>query len=799
MNMSDYKVFISTIFKWSLNILLFLILSSNYLHSQPDLKKSVADSLNAKLESTNTPDSSRVKALLKYAWEGYLYHESDSSLLFANEAFETAQKSGLPHLAGEALNTKGAYHYVRGDFDAALKEYEACKEVYKEINDFTGMANTYNNIGLIHWNESSYLNAIEMYEKSLAIREQQNDMAGIATSLNNLGIIFMEQGNHKEAIKRFKNSLLLKQKNNLTKSIPATLKNIGTVYYYLEDYEQAIDFFSSCLALEKEQKNNKGIAETLNNLGNVSLEKGDTEKALNYYNESLEIENKIGNKRGIAICYNNIGNVYDKKGNKSEALNYFQKALIIEDEIGDKQGLSGSLNNIGNIYKSQGEFKTAEGYNIRALEIAKRVGAIEELKSAAMSLWEIYKSTNQYEKALEMHEMYTAARDSILSEENTTEIIHQEYRYEYKIQAISDSIAHQKEQVIKETEIRRQKAELEASKNKQYALFGGIFLLLVFGGFMYNRFKVTNRQKKLIEKQKKIVEEAHITLESKNNEIMDSIKYAERIQAAILPKEADVVKHIPNHFIFYKPKDIVAGDFYWFEKKGDAIFIAAADCTGHGVPGAMVSVFCNNGLNRAVREHNLTNPNDILDKTREIVIDEFKKSTEKVNDGMDISLVKIQQESTEQNRNILHWSGANCPIWIIRKGNLSELDFTGKINTKTSIFQQNEHTLFELKADKQSVGKNVTYTPFTSHIVNLKKGDTLYLFSDGFQDQFGGVEKSTIKKDGKKFKSKNLKKLLLDIQAQDMNQQKSTLQKAFESWKGDLEQVDDVCVIGVRI
>ena len=293
---------------------------------------------------------------------------------------------------------------------------------------------------------------------------------------------------------------------------------------------------------------------------------------------------------------------------------------------------------------------------------------------------------------------------------------------------------------------------------------------------MFNRLQVTKKQKIVIEtqkqeveKQKEVVELAHDELEEKNREIMDSITYAKRIQNAILPPLKVVKEYLQESFILYKPKDIVAGDFYWMEavvskenNKEKTVLFAAADCTGHGVPGAMVSVVCNNALNRSVREHGLTDPGEILNKTREIVIQEFEKSDEEVKDGMDIALCSLEG-------NTLKYAGAHNPLWIIRNGEL-----------------------LETKANKQPIGQFDNPEPYITHSFDLEPGDSLYIFSDGYVDQFGGEK-------GKKFKAKAFRELLLSIQDKPMEEQKLIIDETFETWRGALEQIDDVCIIGVRI
>jgi ligand-binding sensor domain-containing protein/serine phosphatase RsbU (regulator of sigma subunit) len=276
---------------------------------------------------------------------------------------------------------------------------------------------------------------------------------------------------------------------------------------------------------------------------------------------------------------------------------------------------------------------------------------------------------------------------------------------------------------------------------------------------------VTLRTKEIAH-QKEIVEE-------RNKEITDSINYAKRLQDAILPPTKLWFNALPDSFVLYLPKDIVAGDFYWLhtieENHQRNILFAAADCTGHGVPGAMVSVVCSNALNRAVKEFGLTTPDTILNKVRDLVIETFEKSENKVLDGMDISLAAlIESDSCMPS---VMWSGANNPLWIIRKG---------------------AQDVEEIKPDKQPVGNYGEQKPFTLHNLDVASGDAVYLFSDGYQDQFGGEK-------GKKFKSAELKKLLVDISDKKMYEQQIIIQEVFERWRGTLEQVDDVCIIGVRI
>jgi two-component system, sensor histidine kinase LadS len=287
-------------------------------------------------------------------------------------------------------------------------------------------------------------------------------------------------------------------------------------------------------------------------------------------------------------------------------------------------------------------------------------------------------------------------------------------------------------------------------------------------------------EQKVIERTEEINHQKEL-IEEKSKEIIDSINYAKRIQSAILPPKYVFSHYLPQSFILYLPKDIVAGDFYWMETKVVAdhpmILFASADCTGHGVPGAMVSVICNNALNRSVREFALHRPGEILDKTREIIVKEFEKSAEDMKDGMDISLCCLDLnpfiEKGKEKRK-LSWSGANNPLWIV------------------SPSLGGDYLLKEIKPDKMPIGKYASQAAFTTHELEISEGDTVYLFTDGFADQFGGPK-------GKKFMCKQLKELILSIQSLTLPEQHRILQETFQNWRGQNEQIDDICIIGVRI
>ena len=309
----------------------------------------------------------------------------------------------------------------------------------------------------------------------------------------------------------------------------------------------------------------------------------------------------------------------------------------------------------------------------------------------------------------------------------------------------------------KEEQLKTQESLAEYQKNQKIALILSLVLLL---GIVLVSIRGNLSKKKVNEK----LAQQKVLIETKNRDITDSIQYAKQIQSAILPSDEVIKKLFTDNFVFYKPKDIVAGDFYWMLELPNQTLFAVADCTGHGVPGAMVSVVCNSALNRAVKEFNLISPAKILDKVTEIVIETFEKNDSNIKDGMDIALCSFNKE-----KNVLEYAGANNSIYIVRDGELKEF-----------------------KSDKQPVGKFVNNKPFTNKKIKLEKGDNIYLFTDGYSDQFGGPK-------GKKYKYKAFKQLLTDIHKKAMNDQKQIIYKSFIDWQGNLEQIDDVCIVGIKV
>lgn len=721
------------------------------------------DSLWSVWSDPNQADTNRLEAMKLYAWEGYLFYDQDSAIYFSQLQYDYAEEKGLYKYMGKALNTMGVANYLLDSTEKAIELYQLSADYHKKAGDSKGAYGVLNNMGNIYYDQGNFDQAIINYEESKEILLSLGEEEKAILVINNLGLVYSDKGDYSNAMDYFNQGLKLAEKYNNKTQLVIILNGIGILHSNIGEHEKAIEYFNNGLSkMDVTVDRYKTIeADFYNNLGNEYGTLSDNKKSMFYYTKSIEISEKIGDEHGTASTLFNIGDLYYFEEKYDLALQYAKKSVAIFEEYEDVIGIIGPTKLIGKIYLAQGYNSLALKQGINAFSMAEEYDLIEFIPSTSYFLVEVYKKNKDYKNAFEMLSLHSNTQDSLLSEENQRKILSHQYQYAYERKAASDSLKTIEEKIVSDAQIATQKAQLDTEKTQRYALYGGVGLLVFFGGFMYNRFRITRKQKDIIELQKNEVEGQKALLDKKSQEILDSIIYAKRIQSAILPPDRIVKNLLKDSFVLYKPKDVVAGDFYWFSQADDITLFAAADCTGHGVPGAMVSVVCNNALNRTVREYGLTDPAEILNKVREIVVTEFAKADEDVQDGMDIALCSIEG-------NKLTYAGANIPLILIQDGLIQVI-----------------------KPDKQPIGKYLNTSPFTDHHFELNKGDTVHILSDGFVDQFGGPL-------GKKFKASSFRKELLRIKNMSMDEQNNELENTFTSWKGSEEQVDDVCVIGYR-
>ena len=715
----------------------------------------------------------------KIAWDGYLFSQPDSACYFAGLEYELAEATENKKWMANALHTQGTSYYFRGDYEQALEYHDKSLKINEETGDKKGMARTLYNIGIIYFNQGNYEKALEYYQDGLNNFEEIGYKYGMASSYINIGIIYSNQGNYEKTLEYYDKSLKINEELGDKKGIAASYNDIGLIYAGQSNHEQALEYYDKSLKINKEIVDKKGIAASYNNIGIIYYDQGNHDQALDYYDKSLKIDQETGNNMGMANTLNNIGLIYHKQGNHEQALDYYDKSLKINEELGDKKRMANTLNNIGNIYKERYNFAKAIDYGSRALSLAKEIGAVKEIKEASAVLFNGYKKTGQPARALEMYELHIEMRDSLNSIENKEAAIKLTYQHTYEKEKEISEAKHQNQMILS--------AEREEWQQQiSYIIGGALITVILIAFFIYNRLQVTHKQKKLITEQKQKAEEQNkIVLEQKqelmkqkkmleeqNKDITDSIRYAKNIQKSLLPtdqsiqdlfKRQGIENLLTESFILFKPKDIVSGDFFWMQHYKNRVYFAACDCTGHGVPGAFMSMIGSSLLDQTVLEMGITQPNEIFSEVRKGLIETLKQTEETQKDGMDAVLLSWDK------KNKLEFALAYNPLLLIRKGEI-----------------------IEFKPDKQPVGFHMgQQKPFTHHELILEKEDTVYIFSDGYIDQFGGPKQ-------RKFMLKNFKKLLLSIDDKTMDEQKTILKNTLAEWKGDTEQVDDILVMGVR-
>ena len=613
------------------------------------------------------------------------------------------------------------------------------------LDNDTNKVNVLNDISTFYI-KNDFIKSIKYAKESLRLAEELKYEDGVLRSLENLANGYDYIGRYSESQQLNFRILDVYKKRGDLEGTNSIYNNIGIIHYYLGNYNESREFIEKSLTYYLQQNDSVGISMCYNNIANAYSDEEDYETCLEFYFKALAIYENIKDDEGISLIKGNVGEVYIEQEKYEEAFASLIEALQVAEKIGDKWQQANVFTALGDLLSRQEKPDQAIPFLLQAINIVEELGAKAEKEEIYNAISKAYEQKKDYKLSLHYIKLRNDINDELYSERNSKKVAEMNALY-----LINE----------KEKELLQQEANAAVQQSQQKAMIIGftigVLLLLIIVGISVKGNIDKRKTNQTLELQKK-------QIETKNREITDSIQYAKRIQGAIFPSEALIKKHLKDSFVLYLPKDIVAGDFYWMDTKGDHVLFAAADCTGHGVPGAMVSVVCHNALNRAVKEFNLSEPAKILDKVTELVIETFEQSEANIKDGMDIALCSLNTKTNE-----LQYAGANNSLYIVR-----------------------DEELMETKSDKQPIGKFLNIKPFTNHKHSVLKDDKIYLFTDGYADQFGGEK-------GKKFKYKKFKELLLNNSNESMKKQLDVLIHAFHDWKGDLEQIDDVCVIGVKI
>ncbi|MBS4012924.1 MAG: tetratricopeptide repeat protein [Bacteroidetes bacterium] len=823
-----------------------LVSSSSFIYSQNTKIDSLKNELKKPLHDT-TSTGIYVK-IANYMSD--LGIESDSVFSYADKIIALADKN-LPQevippikdsISITFIKHKAKAHYIKGynylnigEFNEAIPLLEKSIEIHTLIKNYSDIGSCYTPLGIIQYALGNYEGAIEYFTKGLDIFIELDDQTRIATSNNNIGIIYRHQGLYDKAVEHYMKSLKVYEEVGHKEGEGKSHNNIAIIYNYQKNYNLAIEHYSKALKIFESINDKREINRINNNLGIVYSNMAEDEKedeqkkkqyydkALNYYEESLKNAKELNDKVAVSACLSNMGSIYKELGLFSKALQYLSESLKIDKEMGDVAGMATVHVRLAEVYNAMAkQIINSEDDSTRQLfytyvdkaidfselsyKTSLEIGSYPIQRSALLQLMTAWKYKGDNSKALLYSEKYIEVNEFIYNDERSKALAEMQSKYEAEKKALEI------ENLNKENSLRIiELAHSEEQRKKQITIiysFIIVFTIIILFSIIITRLFLQKKkanivlaeqrdhiqeqnimlqeameeiraQKEEIESQHETVVKQKIYIEEQKYRIDDSIRYAQRIQSAVLPTDSIVSKLFDEYFILYLPKDVVSGDFYWASESGEWIILAAADCTGHGVPGAFMSMLGMSFLNQITATKKFTNASDTLFDLRKEIIKALRQSEDDDDsqlDGMDISLAAI-------NKNTLkcHWAGANSPIWII----------------KNSYDDDSDEIIEEIKGDKMPVGIYIKMDKFTNHEIQLKKGDKLYLFSDGYADQFGGREK-------KKFNKKALKSLLSESASLPMSKQKEILEAKLYEWKNpeqgiQYDQIDDIVFMGIKI
>lgn len=683
--------------------------------------------------------------------------------------FETSgNRSGLV----DALTLKARLYYNSNDFENALIYANQALMVANEVGREQQTEIVYHLLSEIHfakdliWESTEYL--YNGYRLSEAIKDTSKItwyLLAIANAEEYLGRLSNSMEINLTAIEFFKNT-------GDSLSLAKIHRAQGVVHTELGNYTTAQSYIEKSIALLSAANDSLNIGLAYLSLVTLELQKEKLFEAQSHLKRASSILQPISKKFHLRAKTLN-GLVLLKNRKFTSAIETFNSVAKEQTNINDKFGLATTLFNLGNAYKESGNnLKAIDSYN-QCVRIAREGNLNNFTRQAYKGLAKIYGLSGQQNQAYNNLNRYVNITDSLFNLQKISEANRLENQATIRIK--EKEIFNQNELLIRNNE------KLKQQKLKVRLLV--IILALSFGviAFAIREYRIKKKANALLTNQKTEIEKQKNLLENRTRDITDSLNYARRIQKAILRSAQQPEEFFKESFLIFLPKELVSGDFYWLKSVNEQILFAVADCTGHGAPGAFMSIIGTFGLNQIVSEMGETHPGDVLNELNELFHNSFEqREGAEIFDGMDVAFCNYNPKTRE-----LKFAGANIYLHILRKS-------SAPAPSSIILHNSDEHTLYQIKCDKQSIGYVLDRSPFSTHSVQLLEGDTIYIFTDGYTDQFGGPN-------GKKFRYTELRNLLCKIANQPMSKQKDQLIESFTQWKGNNVQVDDVTFLGIKI
>jgi serine phosphatase RsbU (regulator of sigma subunit) len=651
---------------------------------------------------------------------------------------------------------------LTGDDPQMVYKYAAMGlELSKKLDKRTKAADIYTALGTTFKNQDKLDTAEYCQKQALAIFKETNNKKGISRALNNLGIVEKQKANYAKALEYYFQALEPLSKEKDKSDIARVYMNIGIVYKHLKNYDKAIEYQQMNSEIYADLHDTLKLAKSLSNIGIIYKEQNKLSEAKEVLLKALKyIVKKNGEKQSKGQIYETLGSIYFLEKDFHMAQDCYDKSLEISKEMGNTEMTAQVLSNQSKVFIELGNYKKAKEKIDEAYAEVKKINHFKSLLDIYKTYASYYTVTNDYKQALIYQEKLQHLNDSVFTYGLTMQISEMEKK-------LQNEKKQQEIELLKKNESIRN-IELKRQKTISYGLTVFILVIVILLFFIFKSLREKKRANVLLERKNTEIASQKLVIEEKNKDIIDSIKYAERLQKTILPPMKIINEIVPDSFVFFKPKDIVSGDFYWIEKTNDGILFAVIDCTGHGVPGAMMSIVGNNLLNKIVKERGITQPGKILNELLGELFLALRQNADeiKANDGMDLTICLFNPDT-----NLLAYAGAFNPVLIVRNSEV-----------------------VELKTDKFSVGKYAYEHNFTykEERFQLQKNDVVYLSTDGYSDQFGGNK-------GKKLMRKNFYQVLQKISHLNKEEQIVQIEEQFNKWKGSYEQLDDITVFGFRV
>lgn len=726
--------------------------------------------------------------------------EMDSaSQIIAHNMRSLENTGGCYSELGLAYHLQGILAYMGGNTDTAISRYHQAIYYRDAAKDLRGLGDSYNNLAVVHQLRGDYTNALTYHQKALQARIQAKDSQGMADSYANIANIYFSRAFYPAALDNYLKAAAIFEKIHDIYALSLIWVNLGSLYRLQKQYAEARSYVERAFSVQESLKLYQPLASAYNTMANIYSDQQNQDSAQIYYQKSIEVAEALGAQNMLFSLYNNIANIFLSKGDFASAISYYRKCETLVQKAG-MQGRYGTVYaNLAGVYLAMGKpyeayplLLKAEKISMESQERDNLSRVYRKLSIAESLLARMNQEPQHYLASLNYYQRHVALQESLYNQDNIRQIERLQNQYAYEQKEAALRAEQEKERLLAQANIRQREIQ------RNYSLIG-LLVALVGIGVLLSLLRIIRRQKgrlqavnaelelanaeleatndaleatnqalvssnKALEESNKIIQAQKEVLEEKNRDILDSITYAKRIQDALLPSSEKWQALLPESFVLYLPRDIVAGDFYWLAETEEYIYVAVADATGHGVPGAFVSMICVTTLQKIIHEEGITSPASILMRSKELITAQLTQYDRRIRDGMDIALLQISR----QNPFEVTFAGANRPLWIY-----------------------SSHEIIEIAPTKQSIGYSEVSRTFEEHRIVLNPSSMLYLFTDGLTDQMGGPR-------GRKLMQKGLREYLLSIAHLNPHQQGESLRSFFEAWRGDHPQIDDVTMIGIR-